>query len=65
LCHDRVTSLMIGFLSREHSICLIYQAQRGFLFFLPMNPGLPKNPPLAWVDSLKLPSRRDSVTTPG
>jgi hypothetical protein len=39
LCHDRVTSLMIGFLSREHSICLIYQAQRGFLFFLPVNPG--------------------------
>jgi hypothetical protein len=31
---------MIGFLSREHSICLIYQAQRGFLFFLPVNPGL-------------------------
>ena len=33
------TSLMIDSFPKTHSICLIYQAQRGFLLFLTVNLG--------------------------
>ena len=33
------TSLMMELFAQTHSICLIYQAQRGFLLFLTVNLG--------------------------
>jgi len=39
LCHNCFTSLMIVFCCQNYTICLIDQAQRGFLFFLAVNQG--------------------------